>query len=88
MTALGRFLTEARADVAHLPDVVRVPLWFALALGGLGGLAGLALGLWAYPPTAWVAVVELALPAALVGALAALVVVGARRHTRSGRAPS
>jgi len=38
----------------------------------VGAAVGLVLGLRAYPPTAWFAVVEVGLPAALVGAVVGL----------------
>lgn len=48
--------------------VGRFALW-GLAIGGVSGaVAGLVLGLIAYPPTAWFAVLELGIPGAFVGA--------------------
>src|SRR5947209_6189141 len=43
------------------------------ALGLIGGVAGVVLGLVANPPTAWFAVIELGLPSALLGGLLGLV---------------
>jgi uncharacterized membrane protein SpoIIM required for sporulation len=40
----------------------------------VGGLVGLIVGLRTYAPTAWAATFEVAVPAALVGALLGLVV--------------
>jgi hypothetical protein len=39
-----------------------------VCLGLLGALVGLIRGLWVYPPTALFAVIEVGLPASLVGA--------------------
>ncbi len=45
--------------------------------GGItGAVAGLVLGLLAYAPTAWFAVFEVGVPAALVGGLAGAVAAG------------
>lgn len=41
----------------------------AACMGALGGLVGLVIGLISYPPTAWFAVLEIGIPAAIVGAL-------------------
>jgi hypothetical protein len=57
----------------------------ALVLGISGGVGGLISGVFAYAPTAWFAVVEVGVPAALAGGLAGFVVgflVQAVRHTR------
>ncbi|MFL6158955.1 MAG: hypothetical protein ACJ72D_22940 [Marmoricola sp.] len=43
-------------------------------LGVLGVLVGLAIGLAVYPPTVWAAMVEVGLPAAVLGALVGVVV--------------
>jgi len=44
----------------------------AVAMGVVGGFAGLVAGLIANPPTAWFAVIELGVPSALLGALLGL----------------
>lgn len=44
----------------------------ALVLGVLGGLVGLVLGLVSHPPTAWFAVLEVGVPATLLGLLVGL----------------
>jgi len=54
------------------PSVPRIARWAATGLivcGLLGAVLGLVLGLRAHPATAWFAVFELGLPAAIVGAL-------------------
>jgi hypothetical protein len=40
----------------------------------VGGVGGLILGLRAYPPTAWFAVLEVALPVGIVGAMVGVAV--------------
>lgn len=66
--------------------VGRFALW-GLAIGGVSGaVAGLVLGLIAYPPTAWFAVLELGIPGAFVGAACGAflgLVTMARRTGRS-----
>jgi len=58
----------------------------ALVLGALGAVVGLVLGLRAYVPTAWAAVLEVGVPAAYLGAVLGLltgsVVVLAHRLRR------
>ncbi len=46
------------------------PARWAVAAGGVGAVAGLVIGIFAYPPTAIFAALELAIPSALLGALA------------------
>lgn len=54
----------------------RIVLTVTAAAALTGAVAGLAVGLVAYPPTAPFAAVELGLPAAIVGFLLALPVAG------------
>jgi hypothetical protein len=44
----------------------------AVAAGVLGAIAGLVVGLIVYPPTAWFAIFELAVPASVLGAIVGL----------------
>ena len=76
MTTLRTLPSEVRAGLATLPLPLRAGISCALVCGVLGGLCGLVLGLIAYPPTAWFAVLEVGVPAAFVGGLGGLVVGG------------
>jgi hypothetical protein len=60
------------AAVMRLPVLPRSAVAGAVCAGVLGGVAGLVLGLRAYPPTAWFAVFEVGIPAALAGAILGL----------------
>lgn len=74
--------------VAELPLPARSMVVSAVLLGALGGLVGLVLGLHSYPPTAWFAVLEVGVPAALLGGvlgLAAGLAAHALRAGQSGR---
>jgi hypothetical protein len=62
----------------------------ALSAGIVGGIVGLVLGLLAHPATAWFAIIEVGMPAAVVGAVlglasGAVADVTRRRRDRSGR---
>jgi hypothetical protein len=72
-------------EVADMPLPARFLVIGALALGIAGGIGGLISGLFAYPPTAWFAVAEVGVPAALLGGLVGFLVgllVQAVRCTR------
>jgi len=72
-------------DLSEFPVPTRFAVMGALVLGIAGGIGGLISGLLAYPATAWFAVAEVGLPAALVGGLTGFVVgllVLAVRRTR------
>jgi hypothetical protein len=56
-----------------LPIMTRSVVAGAVGAGVLGCMAGLALGLVAYPPTAWFAVFELGIPAAILGGIVGLI---------------
>lgn len=65
------------------PGPVRYAVVGALMAGIPGGVIGLIVGLDTYPPTAWFAIVELGLPAALAGMLVGLLVwLGVATHRR------
>jgi hypothetical protein len=63
-----------RRTLAEFPSPCQGAVLGAIGLGVLGGIAGLVIGLIAYPPTAWVAVFELGLPAAFLGTWLGLIV--------------
>jgi len=52
---------------------LRAALIGAVLLGACGGVVGLVVGLRTYAPTAWFAVFEVGVPAALVGSVLGLV---------------
>lgn len=90
MTDVRRAWSGVWRAFADLPTVLRWSVGTATVLGIAGGLTGLALGLAAYPPTAWFAVLEVGVPAAFLGlflgAGAGLVALGLeRRSTAAGR---
>jgi hypothetical protein len=74
-----------------LPVLARFMVAGAVCAGVLGCVAGLALGLVAYPPTAWFAVFELGIPAAVVGGIVGLVsgsvALAVRRSLRENQRP-
>ena len=84
MVVIRRLLTD-------LPRAVRYSTVAATLFGVLGGLAGLVIGLIAYPPTAWFAVLEVGVPAAFLGYLLGLLAGSAtsvfRRHRPRSRVP-
>jgi hypothetical protein len=67
-----------------------VPMGVAI-VGSAGWVAGLVIGLWTYPPTAWAAAVEIAAPSAVLGGalgcgVSAVAALRDRvRRTRAGR---
>lgn len=72
-----------RRALRELPLPLRLAAVGAVVVGAAGGLVGLSIGVRSYVPTAWAAVFELAIPAALLGAVLGLVagsVVWAYRH--------
>ncbi|GAA1924105.1 hypothetical protein [Nocardioides marmoribigeumensis] len=70
-------MATARRAVSETLRALPVPLAYALVAatvsGTVGGGVGLVLGLRAYVPTAWFAVLEVGLPAAVLGAVLGLV---------------
>lgn len=67
-------MTSARSQLAAIPIVLRFAIIGSLAVGILGALVGLILGLRAYPATAWFAVFEVGVPAGVAGAVVGAVV--------------
>ena len=78
-------MMRARSQLAAMPLVRRFAVVGGAAAGILGGIVGLVLGLRSYPATAWFAVLEVGVPAAVtgavLGALAGLVAVVVQRIT-------
>ncbi len=69
MTRTARAWREFWRGIAELPLVVRWSVRSGLVLGTIGAVVGLLVGLGAYPPTAWFAVLEVGIPAFVVGTL-------------------
>ena len=85
---MHRAATAAGQAVADLPLPGRFAVLGAVAFGVLGGVLGLVLGLISYPPTAWFAVVEVGVPAAVAGAVVGLGVGSGRRWLQRDRRES
>jgi ABC-type uncharacterized transport system permease subunit len=70
----------------ELPPSVRWAIIGAASAGVIGAIVGLVVGLFAYAPTAWFAMFELGIPAAVVGGLiglfGGLIVTACRRIKR------
>jgi uncharacterized membrane protein YjjP (DUF1212 family) len=62
--------------------------WTAAVCGAIGLAVGLVLGLTTYVPTAWAAAFEVGIPAAAVGAILGLGMVGLRTVVRRLRTRS
>ena len=63
---------RAVAAVMRLPVLTRSFVVGAACTGAIGCVAGLTIGLLVYPPTAWMAIFELGIPAAIVGGVVGL----------------
>lgn len=75
-------------SIRGLPRARRFALSGAVAAGSVGALAGLIIGVGVHPATAWFAVVELGVPAALTGGLVGLIAgAAANLLTRVRRRP-
>jgi hypothetical protein len=87
MSGIVRAWREFWRGVAELPLVLRWSVRSGLAFGTVGAVVGLLVGLAAYPPTAWFAVLELGIPAfvvgALIGAAAGIAKLAVRRTART-----
>ncbi len=68
-------MTDRRSPgFRDLPLPARGAILGAASVGVVGAVCGLVVGLLAYAPTAWFAMFELGVPAALLGGLLGLVV--------------
>jgi hypothetical protein len=67
-------MTSARSQFPAMAIVLRFAVIGSIAVGVLGALVGLILGLRAYPATAWLAVFEVGVPAGMAGAVVGAVV--------------
>lgn len=70
----SRRMERLRRALRELPIPLRHAVIGAVVLGVPGGIVGLVVGLRTYVPTAWFAILELGVPAALLGAVLGLVV--------------
>ena len=70
----SRRMERLRRALGELPIPLRHTVIGAVALGVAGAIVGLAIGLWTYVPTAWAAIFEVGIPAALLGAVLGLVI--------------
>lgn len=82
MTRTARAWREFWRGIAELPLVLRWSVRSGIVLGTVGAVAGLLVGLAAYPPTAWFAVLEVGIPAFVVGTLLGAAVGIATRAVR------
>ncbi len=64
---------QAASGFVELPLLRRWAVGGATLAGFFGAVAGLVVGLFVHPPTAWFAVFELGIPAALAGGVIGLV---------------
>jgi hypothetical protein len=89
MTGTARAWREFWRGTAELPLVLRWSVKSGLAFGTVGAVVGLLVGLAAYPPTAWFAVLEVGIPAfiggALLGAAAGTATLVVRRLAPKGK---
>lgn len=73
MNALRRALNEIAVGLRGVPLIPRWAIVGAASACVSGGIVGLIVGLLAYAPTAWFAVLELGVPAGALGGIAGLV---------------
>jgi hypothetical protein len=79
-----------RGQLREMHPVVAGMLIGSVLLGAIGGAVGLVVGLAVHPPTAWFAVLEVGIPAGVLGwILGVVVAMIARRvgHARPGDDP-
>jgi hypothetical protein len=91
MSVLGRAKTAIAVELRGVPPIARWVTVGAASAGVVGGLLGLVVGLLAYPPTAWFAIFELGVPAAVAGGIVGLLgalILGAGRSIKRHVTPS
>jgi hypothetical protein len=93
-SAIMRGVKAFASWIRGLPVLARWVTVATVLAGATGGIAGLVIGLFAYPPTAPFAAAEIAFPASFVGAVVGLVAgmtttaaFRIRRHIASSRIP-
>lgn len=69
MTAARDWLADLWSQVAAMPTARRFVVVGATAAFLAGALVGLVIGLFAYPPTAWFALLEVGVPTGILGAV-------------------
>lgn len=74
LTVDNRLVRTPRSVLAVLPLLARAVVIGTASAGVVGAIIGLVVGLRTYAPTAPFAVVELGLPAAIMGAVAGLAI--------------
>lgn len=70
----SRRMEQLRRALRELPVPLRHAVIGAVVLGVPGAIVGLVTGLRTYVPTAWFAILEVGVPAALLGAVLGLVI--------------
>jgi len=67
-------MMSVTSELAHISILSRCVLVGSACAGLVGAFVGLIVGVFAHPPTAWFAVLELGMPSAIAGAAIGLVV--------------
>jgi len=70
----GGVIRSAWQQLSKVAIPLRCALVGGAVAGALGGVVGLVIGLRTYAPTAWFAILEVGVPAALVGSTLGLIV--------------